>query len=79
MKDVTAMRSEGGFPLTNFASNRKDVLVSIPEGERRKGLQNQELPTEKALGFHWNITKDKLDFDVNSRISPTQNVECFQW
>ena len=75
MKDVTAMCAEGEFQFTKFVSNSKDVLVSIPEGERRKGLQDQELrlvilPTEKPLGIYWNIEKDKLGFDVISRISP---------
>ena len=75
MKDVTAMCAEGGFRLTKFASNSKDILVSIPEGERRKSLQDQELrlgtlPTEKALGIHWNIEKDKLGFDVNFKDKP---------
>ena len=83
MKDETALRTEGGFWLTKFVTNSKDVLVSIPEGERRKSLQDQELrlgtlQTEKALGIHWNIKKNKLGFDVNFRISPTQNVGCFQ-
>ena len=63
MKDVTAMRAEGGFRLTTFVSSSKDFLVFIPEGERREGLQYQELklgtlPTEKALCIHWNIGKD---------------------
>ena len=70
MKDMTAMCAEGGFQLTKFLSNNKDVVVSIPEGESRKGLQDQELslgtlPTEKALGIHWNIEEGKLGFDVN--------------
>ena len=75
MKDVTAMCAEGEFRFTKFVSNSKDVLVSIPEGERRKGLQDQELrlgilPTEKALGIYWNIEKDKLGFDVNFKDKP---------
>ena len=56
MKNITAMCAEEGFWLTKFASKSKDVLVSIPEGERRKGFQDQELglgtlPTEKAFGI----------------------------
>ena len=75
MKDVTAMCAEGGFRLTKFVKNNEDVLVFISEGERRKALQDRELrlgtlPTEKALGTHWNIEKDKLGFDVNFKDKP---------
>ena len=86
MKDVTAMRAEGGFWLTTFVSSSKDFLVFIPEGERGKGLQYQELklPAKKALCIHWNIGKDKLGFDVNFKDKPNTKrgmlsmVECFQ-
>ena len=79
MKDVTAMCAEGEFRFTKFVSNSKDVLVSIPAGERRKGLQDQELrlgilPTEKTLGIYWNIEKDKLGFDVNFKDKP--HIKC---
>ena len=62
MKDVTALCAEGGFLLTKFVSNNKNVLASFPERERRKCLQGQELklgtlPTEKAFGIYWNIKK----------------------
>ena len=89
MKDVTAMHAEGGFQLTTFVSSSKDFLVFIPEGERRKGLQYQELklgtlPAKKTLCIHWNIGKDKLGFDVNFKDKPNTKrgmlsmVECFQ-
>ena len=63
------------FWPTKFVSNCKDLLLSIPEGERRKGLQDQELrlgilPTEKGPGIHWNVEKDKLGFDVNFKDKP---------
>ena len=28
------------------------------------------MPTEKALGIHWNIEKEKLSFDVNFKDKP---------
>ena len=70
MKDVATICAEAGFQLIKFVSNSKDVLLSIPEGERMKGLQDQELrlgtlPTGKALDIHWNIEKDKLRFNLN--------------
>ena len=51
MKDRTAMCAEGGFWLTKFESYSRGVLVSIPEEERMKSFQDQELrlgnlPTE---------------------------------
>ena len=75
MKDVTAMCEEGGFGFAKFVSNSKDVLVSIPKVESKKGLQDQKLRlgsliTEKALGIHWNIEEDKLGFDVNLKDKP---------
>ena len=75
MIDVTPISSERRFRLTKFVSNSKDVLVFIPEGERREALQDQELrlgtlPTEKALGIYWNIEEDKLGFDVNFKDKP---------
>ena len=29
------------------------------------------MPTEKALGIHWNIVEDKFGFDVYFKISST--------
>ena len=60
IKDVKALCAGGAFYLTKFVSNSKHVLLAIPEGDRRKGLHDQELrlgtlPTEKALGIHWDI------------------------
>ena len=43
IKDVKALCAGGGFHLTKFVSSSKHVLSSIPEGDRRKGLHDQEL------------------------------------
>ena len=61
--------AEGGFCLTKFVSNNKQVLASIPEDERRKCVLDQDLefgmlPTEKALGIYWNTEENNIGFEV---------------
>ena len=50
------MCAKARFNLTKFTSNKKEVLLKIPE-EKRKGVNNEDLmkgyiPGEKALGIH---------------------------
>ena len=64
------MFSAGGFNLMKFISNNKLVLMSIPENHRGEGVKdadlvNEELPTERALGVHWNLEIDQLCFKLN--------------
>ena len=72
---MKALCAEVGFHLTKFVSNSKYVL-SMPEGDRRKGLHDQELrlgtlPTEKALDINWHIKEDKLGFCINFKEKPS--------
>ena len=39
MKNVKSMCQEGGFNLTKFASNSKNVLQSIQEEDRKMGQE----------------------------------------
>ena len=53
---VRKICADGGFYLTKFVSNKKQVLGYIPEEECRKGIFDQDLelgmlPTEKVLGI----------------------------
>ena len=49
------MSASGGFKLTKIISKRVEVLQSVTETERRKGVKNIDLnngidlPTERAL------------------------------
>ena len=69
--DIIRICATGGFKLTKIISNRVEVLQSVTETERRKGVKNidlnngVDLPTERALGVKWNIENDQLDFTVN--------------
>ena len=74
IKRIPKMCSADGFNLTKFISNNRLVLMSIPENNRREGVKDtdlvqEEFPTERALGVHWNVKKDQLCFKLN--IKPT--------
>ena len=53
VKDVINMCKSGGFHLTKFVSNNKELLLSVSEHQRRMGVKDQDLsgdlPNEKAL------------------------------
>ena len=70
------MCAAGGFNLTKLISNRKNVLMSIPDTHRREGVKDtdlvkEELPTERALGVTWNVERDTLCFKVNLTKKPS--------
>ena len=48
VKNVINMCRSGGFDLTKFISNSKELLISIPEDKRRPGV--------KDLQFTWRYT-----------------------
>ena len=63
MKDVINMWKSGGFHLTKFISNNKELLLSVPENQRRMGIKDQNL-SEKALGICWNLRQDIFSFKL---------------
>lgn len=74
-KDVKGICAKGGFNLTKFICNDRDVLKSIPEDQRSKevktlDLQQDELPIERALGVQWCVESDKLGFRVTISEKP---------
>ena len=68
VNNVKAMCVSGGFKLTKFLSNNKQVLQSIDEADRRQGVKDKDLmgdlPAEQALGMLWDTVTDKLGFRV---------------
>ena len=75
IKRVKEMCTAGGFNLTKFICNRKNVLMSIPDIHRREGVNDtdlvkEELFTERALGVYWNVKNDALFFKVNLKEKP---------
>ena len=67
IKKVRSVRLESGFNLTEFCSNSKRVLLSIPEEHRKAGIKNEDLfcnlPEEQPLGCLWKREEDLLGFN----------------
>ena len=55
VKNVVDMCKGGGFRLTKFISNNRELLISIPEDQNRNGVKTAnligDLAIEKASGI----------------------------
>ena len=65
VKNVRGMCRAGGFRLTKFVSNCKELLMSIPQKDRRQEAPDKRLletipDNERALGVLWSNEDDKL-------------------
>ena len=68
-KELCRLCAQGGFRLTKWISNSRDVLASIPKEDRAKeikslDLDSEDLPIERALGIQWSVEDDKFTFKV---------------
>ena len=74
VKNAVDMCRRGGFHQTKFISNNRELLMSIPEDQRRNGVKNadfiDDLPNEKALGIQWNIPDDSFTFNIQVNKRP---------
>lgn len=70
---LTSMLKEGGFRLTKFLSNRRDVLSTLPSQERANptlSLELDRLPINRTLGLHWDAERDVFCFKTVSTNKP---------
>jgi hypothetical protein len=73
--ELRHLLSLGGFRLTKWVSNSRNVLLSIPQEERSKecktlDLKNQILPSERALGLRWDVELDQFGFQLTVKDEP---------
>ena len=66
---LTELLTLGGFHLTKWISNKREVLEKIPDSELTKELKSidlemDELPVEGALGMQWNVELDKFQYRI---------------
>lgn len=68
--DLQSLMKNGGFRLTKWISNSRNVLNldSIPESERAPSVvdlnKGGNLPVDRAHGVHWDVEKDEFKFKV---------------
>ena len=75
VKNVKQACAKGGFNLTKFVCNDREVLESIPQEQRSKevktlDLQHDDLPLERALGVQWCVESDQLKFRITISEKP---------
>ena len=75
IKETQSLLSTGGFNLTGFVSNSRSVLNSIPKNDLSKSLrelniQQDKLPSDRALGVTWNLESDNLSFSTKLKEGP---------
>ena len=67
---LSDLLSKGGFHLTKWISNCREVLEFIPASERAPSVMSldfEDLPIDRALGTQWNVEKDTLSFRVSEK------------
>ena len=71
--ELCQLLSKGGFRLTKWISNSRQVIDSIPMSERAgsvKGLLLDQLPIERALGVRWDVETDTFGFKISVKDKP---------
>ena len=61
--------------LHKVVSNSHEVLTEFPSEQRAKSLKDldltsSELPVQRTLGLHWNLSEDAFYFDVSEEQKP---------
>lgn len=67
VKNLMELLKRGGFHLTKWLSNSREVVESIPESERAMSVKNLDFgkaPIERALGVQWNVSSDTFGFSI---------------
>ena len=69
IKNTKSLCQRGGFRLHKFTSNNKEVMSPVPQEDRAtdtkdRYLVNDVTAIERALGVHWCIESDTLQFRI---------------
>lgn len=75
IKDITSLLTRGGFRLTKWLCNNREVLEMIDNTEKAKGvvgldLTADRLPIERALGVVWDTETDTFSYRLSLKSKP---------
>ena len=74
MQDLKKACEKGGFNLTKWASNSKEVIESIPIEDRAESTEHiglgESVQSQGALGMVWLVESDKLAFRIEVKDRP---------
>ena len=73
-KDLKELLSRGGFNLTKWSSNSREVIEGIPEADRSVTMKSFDLegaPVERTLGVQWDVERDQFGFATATKDKPT--------
>ncbi|XP_062584179.1 uncharacterized protein LOC134245966 [Saccostrea cucullata] len=71
LRTKQALHDNGRIRLHKFASNSREVLIGLDQGDLAKDLKDLDLgtatlPTQRSLGLLWNTDTDTFTFKVSS-------------
>lgn len=72
-KELIALCRKGGFRLTKWTSNSREVLAALPPAELASkdfNLELENLPVERVLGMQWDTEADNLVFRTVMKEAP---------
>ena len=75
VKDLKDVCRRGGFRLTKWLSNNREVLKTIPQEDRVKNIRSLDLnrdplPAERALGMRWKVESDTFGYSIDLQERP---------
>ncbi|XP_065926161.1 uncharacterized protein [Magallana gigas] len=73
--DLQDLLMRGGFHITKWISNSREVMTNIPVSRRAKevkdlDLENDTLPIDRALGVQWCVENDVFCFKMDIKDQP---------
>ncbi|XP_063967618.1 uncharacterized protein LOC129271341 [Lytechinus pictus] len=73
VQQLRGLLQKGGFRLTKWVSNSREVLNSIPDTEKAPSVIDMDLdtlPIERTLGVLWDVDSDRFGFKVSLKDRP---------